>query len=106
MPPARTGCSREMARSSVVFPAPLAPRRATVSPSATRRVIPWSTSRSPYPACRSSISSTGGPQVRLDDPRIGQHLRRRTLGDPLTVVEDDDAGTERHHGLHDVLDVH
>src|SRR5256886_14770115 len=43
-------------------------------------------------------------EIGLDDRVVPDDLRRRALGDLLSVVEDDDPVGEGHHDLHDVLD--
>jgi hypothetical protein len=45
--PAVIGCTPEIARSKVVFPAPLAPTRATISPLRTSIETPCKTSMRP-----------------------------------------------------------
>src|SRR4051812_33129105 len=53
------GCrTPEATLSSVVFPAPLGPSRATTRPAGTRRETPRSTIESPYPATMSSNANT------------------------------------------------
>src|SRR5439155_8815108 len=47
MRPARAGINPESARSSVVFPAPLAPIRVTISPASARIVTPFSACTAP-----------------------------------------------------------
>src|SRR6202171_6866926 len=57
MVPASVGMIPDIARSSVVLPAPFAPIRAVMLPAAIDRSMPRSTGTSPYPAQRPTTSS-------------------------------------------------
>src|SRR5512132_2292611 len=97
----------DTARSVVVLPAPLAPSRATISPSATVSETPCRALIGPYRAStpRSSSSvDTLGPQVGLDHVRICLHLAGRSLRDLAAEVEHVYAVADRHHQLHVVFD--
>src|SRR4051812_8403788 len=110
----------EMARMVVVLPAPLAPINATTVPAFTVKVVPSSTSLSPYPACKSETTSTNAPsgggrrgnggrrlhlaQVRLDHLRVALHVGRRPFGDEPAAVEHRDDVAEAAHHVHVVLD--
>src|SRR5581483_9497897 len=72
VPPRRT--MPETARSVVVFPAPFAPRRATISPSPTVRVTPCSARTGPYRASTSRSSSRAA--IR---PRTLRKLNRQSI---------------------------
>src|ERR1700730_1387609 len=92
-------------RSSVDFPAPLAPMIETISPARTSAETPRSTSISPYPACTSSSSSRISPgpsaaKVRLHDLRIPADDLGRALRDLLPVVEHDHARGVVHPHAH------
>src|SRR2546427_1060218 len=119
---------------SVVFPAPFAPISATISPGSTASETPWRASTpAPYATSTARTSRSApsrdadgaeadgvGPvpprgagsaaptvvlaEIGLDDRVVPDDLRRRALGDLLSVVEDDDPLGEGHHNLHDVLD--
>src|SRR3989454_5629867 len=119
---------------SVVFPAPFAPISATISPGCTASETPWRASTpAPY-ATSTPRTSRSAPsrdadgaeadgvwpvpprgagsaaptvvlaEIGLNDRVVPDDLRRRALGDLLSVVEDDDPLGEGHHDLHDVLD--
>src|SRR5438067_12484502 len=96
----------EIARSVVVFPAPLAPRIATISPSSTLRSTSWSTRRWPYPAVRrpSSSSGTAGSEIRLDDRRIVADRLRGTFGDLATEAQYHHLVGDAHDQAHVMLD--
>src|SRR5438552_9464831 len=86
--PARGARRPETVFSVVVFPAPLLPRRATISPAATLREIPLTALISPYVTSRSRTSSMRpAPQVGLDHARVTPHVGRGALGDLLAVVQ-------------------
>src|SRR2546425_5832173 len=119
---------------SVVFPAPFAPISATISPGCTASETPWRASTpAPYATSTARTSRSApsrdadgaeadgvGPvpprgagsaaptvvlaEIGLNDRVVPDDLRRRALGDLLSVVEDDDPLGEGHHDLHDVLD--
>src|SRR5436309_8085284 len=97
----------DTARRVVVLPAPLAPSRVTISPSATVSETPCRALIGPYrastPRSSSSVDSFG-PQVRLDHIRTCLHLAGRSLGDLAPEVEHVHAVADRHHELHVVLD--
>src|ERR1700687_883591 len=89
-------------RSSVDFPAPLAPMIDTISPARTSAETPRSTSISPYPACTSASPSRTAPgpsaaKVRLPALRLPPDDLGRPLRDLLPVVEDDHALGDVHH---------
>src|SRR3954447_12000829 len=88
VPPA-TGRSPEMARIVVVLPAPLAPISATISPSATSRLMPCRAWIRPYSrATLESSSSIGGlPQVGGDHLRVVADRGRGALRDLLAELQ-------------------
>src|SRR6476646_2283922 len=97
----------DTARSVVVLPAPLAPSRATISPSATVSETPCKALIGPYRAstpCSSSSVDSLDPQVGLDHVRICLHLAGRSLCDLAAEVEHVHAVADRHHQLHVVFD--
>src|SRR5580704_17359872 len=111
----------EMARLSVDFPAPLAPRIATISPGATARSISRSTSVAPYPAASPLMARSGSAmrrsrhlktrcramaEIGLDHPRIADHVLRRAFGENAAFRQYVDVLRKTHHRLHDVLDHH
>src|SRR5262249_22542240 len=98
----------EIARISVVLPAPFRPMTPTASARRTSRDTSKSAWKVPYPArtafswsmlaTRALRSGPGrggdglhrprvGSEVDLDDARIGCHLGGQTLGDLLAVVQ-------------------
>src|SRR3989442_7416813 len=114
--PPRPGTTPEMARSSVVLPAPFEPMSATISPRRTSSDTDQRTWTSSYAASRPSTSRRRGSatafpasavaraEIRVDDARVPADLRRRSERDALSVVEHQDASGDAHDGLHDVLD--
>src|SRR5918994_4357491 len=104
------GCTPERARSSVVFPAPFAPTRATTSPLRTSRLTPFRTSMRPYALRRFSTSSTGTlpgavpSQISLKDLWIIAHLPRRSLGQRPASLQNQDPVGDLHDELHIMLD--
>src|SRR5918994_6377381 len=106
------GCTPERARSSVVFPAPFAPTRATTSPVRASRLTPFRTSMRPYALRRFSTSSTGTlpgavlSQISLKDLWIIAHLPRRAFGQRPAPFENEDPVGDLHDELHVMLDEH
>src|SRR2546430_330535 len=101
--------SPEIVRKIVVFPAPLAPIKVTISPAATSMDTPRTASIPPYATCRSRtdnrIPSACGPaKVRLDHFRVTLDLVRRSFRDLLAVIQDDDAVGYPHDEAHVVFD--
>src|SRR5919198_382910 len=102
----------EIALSVVVFPAPLLPRSATISPRPTSSPTPLSARISPYATSSASTLSTAGPpggraaraEVRPDDPCVALDLARRPLRDLLARVEHGHPVGYLHHDAHVVLD--
>src|SRR5436190_2017347 len=90
----------------VDFPAPLAPMRATISPSLTSRLIPWRAWIRPYSSVILSISSSIGryPQVGGDHLRIVPDLGRRPFGDLPAELQYHDPVAHPHDQPHVVLD--
>src|SRR5712691_1822127 len=97
-----------MVLRAVDLPLPFAPSRATTSPRRTARSTPRRTWICPYPATRRSTASSGGAtsvaKVGLQHLAIPWHLRGRSVGDDLAVVEDDDPVRHGHDELDGVLD--
>src|SRR6185436_7781846 len=116
--PSRLGTMPMIARSVVVLPAPLRPRRVTTSPAGTSNVTPWRTCDSPYQAlsprtARSGpapeagafagagfawSSGIGGSHVRLHDIRVLRDVRVVALGQHFAAGEHGDViGQGRDH---------
>src|ERR1041384_8812574 len=96
--PARWPRMPMIARSVVVLPAPLRPRRVATSPSSTVKSIPCSTCDSPYQACSPAISSNGAPaesrmtgaHIGFDDLRVGRDRGVIALGEDAAARQDGD----------------
>src|SRR5512136_1988983 len=97
-----------IAISVVDFPAPFAPRMATLSPSWTARSIPWRTSTFPYLTRRSRTASSMGsvlrPEVGFYDLRVALDGFRRAFGDLGAELQNDDLLAGLHDKRHVVLD--
>src|SRR6185503_5251758 len=92
-------------RSVVLLPAPLAPIRVTISPSATSKDRSRTAGTSPYASSRFATSSSKrASEVGLDHPRVRLHLARRALEERHAVVHDEHALGDVHHEVHVVLD--
>src|SRR5215470_20404238 len=106
MRPAVGRSSPEIARTVVLLPAPLAPKRQTSSPWSTRSETPWSTSTAPYATRTSSSVSKDLVRPEVGPDHLGVPLDRagRALGDRAAIVEHDDAVAEPHDQVHVVLD--
>src|SRR4051794_5144414 len=97
--PARTGIRPESARIRVVFPAPLEPTNAVISPRRTTMSTPHSTSISPYPArnpCSSRIKGSAMScmpfrvlltEISIYHRGILDYLARLSFGDQPAVVQ-------------------
>src|SRR6476660_9656792 len=92
-------------RMVVLLPAPLAPIRVTISPSATSNDTSRTAGTSPY-ASSSFVTSSSklASEVSLDHARVRLHLARRALEQPHAVVHDEHALRHVHHQIHVVLD--
>src|SRR4051812_36117331 len=106
--PAVTGWTPEMARNSVVLPAPLAPTRLTISPRPTVSETPCSTSMRPYALLRFSTDSTRvlrvGAEIGLDHCRVLADLGGAAFRQRAAMGQDMDAVGDRHDEAHVVLD--
>src|SRR4051812_25868474 len=94
-------------RSSVVFPAPLAPINATISPEDRVRVTPFRASiLRPCSVRRSLISSMDGgfSQVRFDHRGVLLNFIRAGIRDLGAVIQNHDPVAKVHHHAHLVLD--
>src|ERR1700694_5267367 len=107
MVPASVGMIPDIARSSVVLPAPFAPIRAVMLPAAIDRSMPRNTGTSPYPAQRPTTSS----RAMMPPAEIGFYHRgvrgnrgRQPLGDLAAVGHHHDAIRQRHDRAHHMLD--
>src|SRR3569832_2891705 len=100
-----------MARSSVVFPAPLRPIRPHISPSFTASEAPRRIGMGPIDTSRSATLSMGASRSlelhagdQLLPARLLQRLRGRPVGDDGTVVEGEHALGAAAADQHVVLD--
>src|SRR3954469_4240523 len=92
-------------RRVVLLPAPLAPIRLTISPSATSKDRSRTAGTSPYASSRFFTSSSKlAPEVSLDHARVRLHFARRALEEPHAVVHDQHALGDVHYEVHVVLD--
>jgi hypothetical protein len=94
-----------MVLRSVVFPAPLAPTKATISPSAMVKETPHKR-LNPAVERMDVAHFQHGPvsQIHLDHIFAGGDFLWGSFGNLLTVVEHDDPIAQAHNGFHDVLD--
>src|SRR5437660_1739329 len=107
MRPDSSGTTPEMARKSVVFPAPFGPTIATNSPLPTCRSTPSRARNPPYDTRTDSSCSTGRPplaEIRFDHRRIARHCGWIADCANFAVVEDEQSVGEPHHRMHGVLD--
>src|SRR5262249_1716324 len=92
-------------RMVVLLPAPLAPIRVTISPSATWNDTPRTAAISPYASSRLWTSSSKlASEIGLDHARVRLHLARRAFHEPQAMVPDEPALRHVHHQVHVVLD--
>src|SRR5262249_10825152 len=119
MEPCVARSTAEIVRLSVDFPAPFEPSTATISPAATSRSMPRSTSIAPYPAVSPLTASSASdmrasgdrktrcravPEISFDNARIVDHDPRRALGDDAPLSEYENVFGKAHHRLHHVFD--
>src|SRR4051794_35140746 len=96
--------------SVVLFPAPLAPRSATMLCSGTRRLTSDSASIRPYVAdtlaswIMSATARLLRAEIRLDDAGMVLHLQRSPFRNLLPEAQHGDPVRDRHDELHHVLD--
>src|SRR4051794_8056874 len=103
---------RDTVLRSVVLPAPLGPRRATISPCRTSRVTFSRTIAPPYPELTASSRKSGvevgdvfaASKISLLHDLALADLGGRALEEQLAMVKDDDAVRQRHDEVHVVLD--
>src|ERR1700692_1144965 len=92
----------------VVLPAPLRPIRQTISPLATSMLMACSTWLAPYQAFRLLICNIRSvlPLAKIDAFHgfVLTDFRRRAFGQPLAMVQHQDAVADAQHQLHLVLD--
>src|SRR5262249_43417120 len=92
-------------RMVVLLPAPLAPIRVTISPSATWNDTPRTAAISPYATSRLSTSSSKlVSEIGLADARVRLHRARRAFDQPQAMVQHEHALRHVHHQVHVVLD--
>src|SRR3954466_5125504 len=92
-------------RRVVLLPAPLAPIRLTISPSATSKDRSRTAGTSPYASSRFFTSrSKRPPEVGLDHARVRLHFSRRAFEEPHAVIHDQDTLGDVHNEVHVVLD--
>src|SRR5437667_7218850 len=105
--PLRGSMAPATPRRLVVLPAPLAPMRVTISPSATSKEMSRTAGTSPYASSRVCPSSSKFPaKVGRDHRRVALHFARRAFEQRLAVVHDEYAVGDVHHQVHVVLDHH
>src|SRR5688500_4048198 len=103
--PRRGSMAPATPRMVVLLPAPLAPMRVMISPSATSKDTARTAGTSPYASSRlSTLSSKLAPEIGLDHLRIRLHLARRALEERHAVVHDEHALRDVHDEIHVVLD--
>src|SRR5713226_6331990 len=103
--PLRGSMAPATPRRLVVLPAPLAPMKVTISPSATSKERSRTAGTSPYANSRFCTSSSKfTAKVGGDHRRVVLHFARRALEQRLAVVHDEDAVGDVHHQVHVVLD--
>ena len=90
--------SPEIVRRVVVFPAPFAPIRVTISPSLTVREMPFKAWITPKWTFKSFISSMVYvlPQIGFDDLAVALDLIGRAVGNDHTVVQNIDPFADLH----------
>src|SRR5262245_34914857 len=97
-----------IASSSVVLPAPLRPRTATLPPASRPNVTSSTTTASPYPAVTASTRNSSGmvglAEVELAHLGVGGDVGGRALGDDAAGREHRDPLRESEHERHVVLD--
>src|SRR5215813_11927774 len=97
----------EIVASVVVLPAPLAPIRATISPSSTSMVTPrkaWVPPRRTWTSSsRSMAVLSPPPEIGLDDGRISLDLGWRAGREESSLVDDDQPLADAHDHLHVML---
>src|SRR5690348_8788539 len=94
-------------RSTEVLPAPFGPSRATISPSATRRLAPRTAVTGPYATSRPRTVNRSGmhtTEVGLTDARVVADFIGCAVHDRVPEVEDVDPVAHRGHESHVVLD--
>src|SRR5687767_1054229 len=105
--PRRGSMAPATPRMVVLLPAPLAPIRVTISPSATSNDTARTAGTSPYASSRfSTLSSKLAPEVGRDHLRVRLHLARRAFEQRHAVVHDEHALGDVHDEVHVVLDHH
>src|SRR5215510_11472687 len=110
--PAAAACRPMIARSSVVFPAPLRPHSVTISPAPTRSDTSRTAYASPYATETASTSSRcrsvtmSGSQVGVDDSRVGTNLAVAAFGEHPPGREHGDPVGQLGYDVHVVLDHH
>src|SRR5689334_12970924 len=92
-------------RMVVLLPAPLAPIKVTISPSATWNDTPRTAAISPYASSSPCTSSSKlASEVGLDHARVRLHFARRALDQAQAMIHDEHALRHVHHQVHVVLD--
>src|SRR3990167_659466 len=94
----------EMAMKIELLPAPLAPSSTTSSPLPACRLTLSRARKLPYDSETPSSFSMFGSQVSVDHQRVAADLGRCALGDLLAVVQHDDLVGQAHDHVHLVLD--
>src|SRR6266566_7603612 len=93
---------------SVVLPIPLRPSIATLSPAGIASETSESTTASPYPAVRPSMTRRSGiqglPEIDCLDAGVARNLSRQPIGKQRTVDQYGNPIGKREHQVHVVLD--
>src|ERR1700719_3237331 len=103
-----------MARMSVVLPTPLRPSTARLPARASSKVMPSSTTASPYPARRSQTAKSvsdpdsgtacSAPEINLAHPLVRGDFLRRALDQNAAADHHDDTFCKSKNEVHIVLD--
>src|SRR6202165_2324754 len=104
--PPSSGTTPEIARNSVVLPAPLGPTIATNCPSPTSRLTPCSACNPPYETETFSSRSIcpALSQISLDHRRQIDDLLRLAARQHFAVIEHQQAVGQANHRMHRMLD--
>src|SRR4051812_42126653 len=92
--------------SSVLFPAPLAPTTATISPRATRNDTPCNACNPRYEADTSSSRSIAVAEIGTDHVRVAHHIDWCADGQHAAEIQYDGTVDQRQQHFHHVFDHH
>src|ERR1700710_1890699 len=99
MLPLMQGIRPQIARTSVLLPAPLAPMIETLSPSLTSISTSKSTGTFPYPAASCRVESTvisSDTEISLTHAWVGLHMGQVSAGNNLPKTQRVDGITDAH----------